>query len=130
METVMLADLKNQTALGDWLVAEWTADPTEERMFQAPIHRHFTCDEAWYVLEGTLGFLVEDVEFFAKAGELMLVERGKSHTFWCEGSQPARYLIFVTPKVDQLISRIHSASDRSWPALQALFAEHDSELLG
>lgn len=126
----MLTKLHTQTPLGSWLVAEWTAEPTPERMHQAPRHRHFECDEAWYVLEGTLGFEVEGEESFAQVGDLMLVEKGKSHTFWCEGDVPARYLIFVTPKTDALIGAIHSASDRSWPALQELFRQHDAELLG
>lgn len=126
----MLTNLSNQSKLGEWLVAEWAAEPNCERMYQAPIHRHFTCDEAWYVLEGSLGFLIEGEEHIAKTGDLMVVEAGKSHTFWCEGSASARYLIFMTPKTNELINRIHSMEDRNWTALQALFAEYDAELIG
>ncbi len=53
-------------------VAEWTddGDSSPERPI-APLHVHERDDEAWYVLEGALGFRRGDATLEAAAGALL-----------------------------------------------------------
>ena len=46
---------------GGFVIAQWT-DPGGSPEPIAPLHVHLEDDEAWYVLEGTLGFRVGDHE--------------------------------------------------------------------
>jgi mannose-6-phosphate isomerase-like protein (cupin superfamily) len=54
---------------GTFLVAEWVdeGETSRERPI-APLHLHRSEDEAWYVLEGRLGFRVGEDEVEAGAG--------------------------------------------------------------
>lgn len=127
----MKIDLKSEpwSKIGesDFVIAEWTADPGPD--WQAPLHRHLQCDEAWYVLEGSLGFLIDDETVQAEAGELVYVKKGQSHTYWNTADHVTRYLLFMTSKTRDLIDAIHAAEDRSPEALRVLFAKFDAELI-
>jgi mannose-6-phosphate isomerase-like protein (cupin superfamily) len=115
---------------GDFVMAEWSdagggSDPPQ---LIAPLHVHHSDDEAWYVLEGTLRFRVDDEELEATAGSVVFVPRGTSHAYWNPRAQPARYLLVMTPRIASLIEALHSTSaDRL--SYEAIFREHDSELL-
>ena len=93
----------------------------------APLHRHLADDEAWYVLEGTLGFIRGDERLEAPAGAAVLVQRGLAHTFWNAGRGRARYLIVMTPRVAALVAAIHEPGALADPP--GLFRRFDSELL-
>ena len=84
-------------------------------------------DEAWYVLEGTLGFILGDERLEAPAGSAVLVPRGVPHTFWNAGPGRARYVIVLTPRIAALVASIHEPGALDDP--QALFRRFDSELL-
>jgi hypothetical protein len=109
------------TAVGKFLVVhEWTgAGPSF-------LHIHRSDDEAWHVLEGSLRFRFEDREIDAPAGTTVFVPAGSPHTYWVT-AEPSRYLIFLTPRLDRLISRLHSLSDQS--ELRATLAEFDTVLV-
>jgi hypothetical protein len=62
------------------------------------------------------------------AGEAVCARRGVAHTFWNPGTEAARYLLVMTPRIAALIEAIHTRDDRSPEHLRALFAEHGSEL--
>jgi hypothetical protein len=62
----------------------------------------------------------------APAGSTVFVPAGSAHTYWAT-AEPGRHLIFPTPRLDRLIDRLHSLSDRS--ALRATLAEFDTELV-
>ena len=114
-----------------FVVAEWRdpgAPPGAPRWI-APLHLHHHDDEAWYVVEGTLRVKRGDEEVEARAGGAVFVPRGTPHTYWNPSSEPLRYLLIMTPNIYRLIQAIHAAKDRSAAALQALFRQHDSELL-
>jgi mannose-6-phosphate isomerase-like protein (cupin superfamily) len=64
--------------LGDWVDR---GETSAERPI-APLHRHFSDDEAWYVLDGALGFVRGDEQLEAPAGSAVLVPRGVAHAFW------------------------------------------------
>jgi mannose-6-phosphate isomerase-like protein (cupin superfamily) len=115
---------------GSFVLAEWTDDGKTSRDVPiAPLHRHLDEDEAWYVLEGRLGFQVGADEVVADAGAAVVVPRGAPHTYWNAGDGTARYLLVMGPKTHRLIEAIHAATSRDLPAMQALFRAHDSELL-
>ena len=115
----------------DFIIAEWR-DPgghTDQPHLIAPLHLHHNDDEAWYVLEGTLCVRVGEDVAELPAGAGVQVPRGTPHTYWNPGAPPARYLLIMTPNIFRLIQTIHAMSERSTPALKALFQKHDSELL-
>ena len=116
---------------GSFVIAKWTdkGGPPGPPRFIAPLHLHCSDDEAWYVLEGTLWVRVggEDVE--VRAGSAVLVPRGTPHTYWNASTEPARYLLIMTPTIAHLIEEIHTMKDRNPIALAAVFERHDSILL-
>jgi|SRR5437868_6631799 len=70
------------------------------------MHVHFEDDEAWHMLEGTMTFKLEHGEVEVGAGETMFIPAGTPHTFY-EAHGPTRYLMILTPRLDQLISELH-----------------------
>ena len=62
-----------------------------------PRHYHQNEDEFFYVLEGETVFWLEGATMTKKAGEAMLIPRGKEHTFTAVGSTRARLVATVTP---------------------------------
>ena len=120
--------LGRQLEGGDFVLAEWVdeGESSPERPV-APLHRHLADDEAWYVLEGTLGFIRGDERLEAPAGSAVLVARGTPHTFWNAGPGRARYVIVMTPRIAALVAAIHEPGALDDPP--ALFRRFDSELL-
>jgi mannose-6-phosphate isomerase-like protein (cupin superfamily) len=107
-------------AVGTSLVVhEWTESGPSY------LHVHRSDDEAWHVLEGSLRFRFADREVDAPAGTTVFVPAGVAHTYRVS-VEPSRYLIFLTPRLDRLIARLHRLSD---PAeLRATLAEFDTIL--
>ena len=113
---------------GQFVLVEWS-DPGGVTSRERPIaglHVHHSDDEAWYVLEGTLGFRVGDEIIEAGPGAAVLVPRGTPHTFWNARPEPARYVLVMTPRIQRLVRELHApgASDYA-----AIFRAHESELL-
>ncbi len=109
-----------------FVVADWTDPGTHPGRPIAGLHLHLDDDEAWFVLEGRLGFRVGDRECEVAAGESLLVERGTPHSYWNPASEPAHYLLVMTPRIHHLIEALH-AGDRD--DFARIFREHESELL-
>jgi mannose-6-phosphate isomerase-like protein (cupin superfamily) len=108
-----------------FVVAEWRDEGTTRRDFPvAPLHVHRADDEAWYVLEGRLGFRIGDEEREVGAGDGIVVPRGTPHSFWNATAVTTRYLVVMTPKIAELIEALHDGGD-----LRELFQRYDSELL-
>ena len=116
---------------GDFIVVEWQdpGGPPGPPRYIAPLHIHHQDDEAWYVLEGTLCVLSGDTVIEAHAGSGVFVPKGTKHTYWNPTQQRARYLLVMTPRIDQLIKAIHAMTERTPEKMKALFAKYDSELL-
>ncbi len=112
------------------VLAEWEAEGSlgDERLYQVPLHRHAE-DEAWYVLEGSLGVRFGDEEVEVPAGGALIVPGGLPHTFWNSRTEPARYLLVMGAKTNALINAIHAATDRSPESMRRIFDRHDAELL-
>ena len=119
-----LSGLPRGLLSGDFAIVEWTAEVGDHWI--APLHVHHADDEAWYVLEGRLGFRLGDQDVLASSGSAVLAPRGTPHTYWNAGPAEARYLLVMTPKIARLIDAIHAPG----ADVPAVFAAHDSELLG
>ena len=109
-----------------FVIAEWVDDgeSSVERPI-APLHVHHEDDEAWYVLEGALGFRRGDDELIARAGSAVLVPAGMTHTYWNAAGTRTRYLIVMPPRLAALIAALHEPFDD----VDALFARHASALV-
>ena len=124
-----LPPLRGESIAGDdFVVAEWVDDneSSAERPI-APLHVHHADDEAWYVLEGALGFIRGEERLEAPAGSAVLVPRGVAHTFWNAAGAHTRYLIVMTPRIAALIEALHEPG--AFDDLPGLFRRFDSELL-
>ena len=131
MDVATAAALAGNVLAGDqFVIAEWQdAGASNSQRPIAPLHLHHNDEEAWYVLEGSLGVRVGDKDVLADAGSAVLVPRGTPHTYWNAGPGKLRYLLVMTANIYALIQGIHALPDRSPATLKALFEKHDSELL-
>jgi mannose-6-phosphate isomerase-like protein (cupin superfamily) len=113
---------------GAFVLVEW-GDPGGITSSQRPIaglHVHHEDDEAWYVLEGTLGFRIGDRELVAPAGSAVVVPHGTPHSYWNAGDGPARYLLVMPPRLLRLVEALHGEGSHDYAAV---FRAHASELL-
>lgn len=115
----------------DFVVAEWTAEPSATGAPQAiaPPHVHRSDDEAWYVLDGSLGFSFDGREFEVPAGGAALAKAGVVHTYWNAARADTRYLLIMTPKIRELISVLHDPARQQGRSMPEIFAAYDSELV-
>jgi hypothetical protein len=120
--------LGSELAGHDFVLAEWVDDgeSSAERPI-APLHLHERDDEAWYVLEGALGFRRGGAVLEAGAGAAVLVPAGVPHTYWNAGEGRARYLLVMTPRIAALLAALHEPGARD--RLDELFARFDSRLV-
>jgi hypothetical protein len=77
------------------------------------------------VLEGSLRFRFLSHEVDAPAGTTVFVPAGSAHTY--RVTEPSRYLIFLTPRLDRLIARLRSLTDPS--QVRATLAEFDTVMV-
>jgi mannose-6-phosphate isomerase-like protein (cupin superfamily) len=115
---------------GSFVIGDWLDEGGTSRDFPiAPLHVHHREDEAWYVLEGRLGFRIGDEEVEAVTGAAVLVPAGRPHAYWNAGDRRARYLIVMGPGTARLVTEIHELPAFDVEVLRELFRTHDSELL-
>lgn len=108
------------TAVGRTLVIhEWTLPGPSY------LHIHRSDDEGWHVLEGMLRFHLIDRAFDAPPGTTVFLPAGVAHTYSCP--LPSRYLIFLTPRLDRLISRLLALGDAA--RIPSVLAEHDTVIV-
>lgn len=115
---------------GAWSLLEYEAPPHFEG---PPPHWHALVTEAFYVLAGTLTFVIEERTITAGPGAFVLVPTGIVHTFLNATAEPVRFLTFCSPGgfeqyFDDLAALVASAP--TWPpqdpgALEALWERHD-----
>ena len=77
-ENVMAFKAVAEQTGGDFSLMERTVPPGART---PPPHRHVTCSEAFFVLEGTITFRLDDAELTGGPGDFLLVPRGAAHTF-------------------------------------------------
>ena len=112
---------------GTFVVVEWTAgtDTNRDRPI-AGLHLHRDEDEAWYVLDGRLGFRIGEDEVEAAAGEGVFVARGTPHTYWNAAGSPTRYILVMGPQTAAMIEELHKPGVSDYAVL---FERYGSELL-
>jgi mannose-6-phosphate isomerase-like protein (cupin superfamily) len=111
----------------DFVVVEWRAAPdTSAERPIAGLHVHHGDDEAWVVLEGTLGFRVGHELVTAGPGAAVLVPKGTPHAYWNGGDTEARYVLMMSPRTAALVEALHSGSGESYAEI---FRRYASELL-
>jgi mannose-6-phosphate isomerase-like protein (cupin superfamily) len=96
-----------------------------------PPHRHVDTVEAFYVLEGSLEFRLDDERERATVGASVLVPGGVAHTFRNTGEVDARVLILHSPAMDayfEELSELWSGPEPPSPeAERELMARHGME---
>lgn len=85
------------------------------------LHIHFSDDEAWHILEGTLTFRFRDRTIEAPAGTTVFVPAGVAHTYY-EAAGPTRYLIVMTPRLRELVAALQGALRQEHQAILRQFA--------
>lgn len=132
MSDIVVQQLATQelNAGSDVVVAEWTAPPATsgEKEPMAPLHIHRGDDEAWYVLEGALGFSFDGVESTVPTGGAAMAKAGVAHTYWNAASTPTRYLIIMTPRIREMIAVLHDPERRQGRTIEQVFAAYDTVL--
>ena len=94
---------------GDFSLMERTV-PAGARM--PPAHRHVNCSEAFFVLAGTLTFVLDGEPVPGGPGDFLLVPRGAAHTFGNRSDSPGRLLVLHAPAMDAYFEELH----RLWAA--------------
>ncbi|HEX9344175.1 MAG TPA: cupin domain-containing protein, partial [Actinomycetota bacterium] len=76
-----------------------------------PVHRHTNCQEAFFVLEGDVEFVLGDGEASPVRrgpGTFVLVPGGVPHTFGNPGPGAARVLVLHAPAMDQYFRELQA----------------------
>ena len=113
---------------GDFSLMERTVPPRGRRPLP---HRHVTSSEAFWVLDGTITFVLDGVEARGERDDFLLVPRGAAHTFGNDGDETARLLVLHAPAMDAYFADLDELWSR--PTLptpeeeRALMARHGME---
>jgi mannose-6-phosphate isomerase-like protein (cupin superfamily) len=107
---------------GDFSLMERTVPPGAR---MPPPHRHVNCSEAFFVLDGTITFRLDEAELSGGAGDFLLVPRGAGHTFGNTSTGPARLLVLHAPAMDAYFEELH----RLWAAGEPPPREAERELM-
>ena len=110
---------------GDFSLMERTVPPRARRPLP---HRHVNCSEAFWVLDGTITFVLDGVEQRGGPDDFLLVPRGAAHTFGNDGDGPARLLVLHAPAADAYFVELEALWSREAPPTpdeeRALMARH------
>jgi len=113
---------------GDFSLMERTLPPRGRRPLP---HRHVAASEAFFVLDGTVTFVVDGTESHAGPEEFLLVPRGAGHTFGNGGDEPARLLVLHAPAMDAYFAELDELWSRPDPPTpeeeRALMSRHGME---
>jgi mannose-6-phosphate isomerase-like protein (cupin superfamily) len=93
-----------------------------------PPHVHVDRDEAYFVLDGIVTFILDGNECTGGPETFVLVPGGVAHTFGNRSEEPARLLVLHTPALDQYFAELSDLWSGSEPptieAERALMARH------
>ena len=88
------------------------------------LHVHYTDDEAFHVLEGTMKFRFPDKQVDAAAGTTVFIPAGVPHDY--QTLENTRYLIILTPRLKALIDELHTVTFDKHPEVMR---KYDSEIV-
>ncbi len=116
-------------------MVEWSLEPWAAG---SSVHIHRKTDEAFYVLEGTLGFQLGEETVEGAVGAFVSAPRGVVHAFWNQGPTPARMLVMMSPPDfwrygKELAEGLAAAGDDAEAALtlrKSLSEKYDVEVVG
>ena len=97
---------------GDLSLMERTLPPGGRR---PPPHRHPSCTEAYFVLDGLVTVIVADQELAVGPEGFVLVPRGTAHTFGNASPSEARLLVLHAPAMDAYFAGLHELWNRGVP---------------
>ena len=97
---------------GDFSLMERTVPPRGRRPLP---HRHVNCSEAFWVLDGTVTFVLDGVPQRGRRDDFLLVPRGAAHTFGNDGDEPARLLVLHAPAADAYFVELEALWSREAP---------------
>jgi mannose-6-phosphate isomerase-like protein (cupin superfamily) len=97
---------------GDFSLMERTVPPRGRRPLP---HRHVNCSEAFWVLDGTITFVLDGAEQRGRRDDFLLVPRGAAHTFGNDGDEPARLLVLHAPAMDAYFAELDALWARETP---------------
>ena len=113
---------------GDFSLMERTLPPRGRRPLP---HRHVNCSEAFWVLDGTVTFVLDGVPQQGRRDDFLLVPRGAAHTFGNDGDEPARLLVLHAPAADAYFVELEALWSREAPPTpeeeRALMARYGME---
>jgi mannose-6-phosphate isomerase-like protein (cupin superfamily) len=107
---------------GDFSLMERVVPPHGRRPLP---HRHVNCSEAFWVLDGTVTFVLDDAELHGGPDDFLLVPRGAGHTFGNDGDEPARLLVLHAPAMDAYFAEL----DALWSGPDAPAPDAESALM-
>jgi mannose-6-phosphate isomerase-like protein (cupin superfamily) len=110
--SVMLFKALAEQDDGDFSLMERTLPPGGRR---PPTHRHDSCSEAYFVLDGSVAVVVDGEELTLGPEDFVLVPRGVSHTFGNAGEVEARLLVLHAPALDAYFADLHELWNRPEP---------------
>jgi len=97
---------------GDFSLMERTLPPRGRRPLP---HRHVNCSEAFFVLDGSVTFVLDGIEVPGGRDDFLLVPRGAAHTFGNSGDEPARLLVLHAPAMDAYFAELDQLWSRASP---------------
>lgn len=110
-------------ALSAWTggAYELHEQPISPGVLVAP-HRHEHQDQVSYVVSGTLGFLVGDEEFEARAGSFIWRPRQVTHALWNSGPADARMLEISSPgsRIEEFFNRFDELTKAGGATAEAI----------
>jgi mannose-6-phosphate isomerase-like protein (cupin superfamily) len=126
--SVMLFKAVADADNGDFSLMERTLPPGGRR---PPPHRHATCSEGYFVLDGEVSVEVAGEAVTVGPEGFLLVPRGTAHTFGNAADREARLLVIHAPAMDTYFAALHELWNRAEPPApaeeQALMARYGME---
>jgi uncharacterized cupin superfamily protein len=120
--------IKLATGEADFSVFESATPPNPDGV---PAHIHDVFDEAFYVLEGEMEYVVGAMSQRCGPGAFVFVPRGTSHRFANHGPATARVLVIGSSGVQALVEEVAPLMAANPPDTEAVvraFARHQSRL--
>jgi uncharacterized cupin superfamily protein len=94
-------------------------------------HLHRSYDEAWFIIEGTVEFLLDGKRERQGAGGFVFVPRGVAHSFANPGPAEARMLVIgsrPTQVMVEEVGRLAEAGRLNPDTIMEVYRRHDSAL--
>jgi mannose-6-phosphate isomerase-like protein (cupin superfamily) len=83
-----------EQSAGTYSIVEWEQEPGTPGPY---LHVHGREEEAFLVLSGLVAVTLGNAQRELTAGDYAMVPRGTAHTFAPLGSEPARFLLILSP---------------------------------